>query len=95
VGNSITVTQNPVICSGTTYVLPGGTPVTVAGIYIDTISFAGGCDSIITTNLTVHPTSTASQNASICSGNNYVLPGGSTVSAAGVYTDATASSPQR
>lgn len=92
VGNAVTSSQNPIICSGQNYTLPGGAVVTTAGTYMDTISLGSGCDSIITTNLTVNPAVTSSQNPSICTGQNYTLPGGTVVSTAGTYMDTLLSS---
>ncbi len=87
VGNSVTGSQTVTICSGNSFLLPGGQTVTVTGTYVDTVSSAGGCDSIITTNLTVNPNSVGSQNPVICAGSNFVLPGGATASVSGTYTD--------
>ena len=42
------------ICEGTVYTAGGGQQ-TLPGIYYDTLSTAAGCDSVIVTNLTVHP----------------------------------------
>lgn len=43
------------ICQGESYTLPGGTIVTTGGTYVDTLSSSFGCDSIITTQLTIKP----------------------------------------
>ena len=91
----ITVTVVPAIatiqtinlCSGISYTLPSGTSVSVAGTYSDTLTTFGGCDSIITTNISVTPAIASSQSVSICAGNSYTLPGGSIVSIAGTYSD--------
>lgn len=85
--NVLTSTQNPVVCSGNSFVLPGGNTVTVAGTYVDTLTSAGGCDSVITTNLTVNSSASSVQNPVICSGNSFVLPGGNTVTVSGTYVD--------
>ena len=82
-----TNTVNPSICLGNTYTLPKGNSVSSAGTYIDTLKTAVGCDSIITTNLTVIPASTNTVNPSICLGNTYTLPKGNSVSSAGTYID--------
>jgi len=83
----ISFSQNVSICFGTSYTLPGGGIVSSAGTYIDTITTSAGCDSSITTNLTVNPVLSASQNISICTGTSYTLPGGNSVSTAGTYYD--------
>jgi gliding motility-associated-like protein len=46
-------TVNAVICPGQSY-YAGGANQTVSGIYKDTVQTAAGCDSIITTHLTVN-----------------------------------------
>lgn len=87
VSSVLTSTQNVSICAGNTFTLPGGTIVSTAGTYTDTIPSSGGCDSIITTNLSVQANSSSVQNPVICSGNPFVLPGGSTATVTGTYTD--------
>jgi gliding motility-associated-like protein len=59
--------------------------VTAAGQYPVTLTSSGGCDSIVTTNLTVNSVLTSSVDASICQGQSFTLPDGSTVTAAGQY----------
>jgi len=51
-GSSSNVTA--AICQGQTYLLPDGTSTSSAGIFTDTISSFTGCDSIITTTVTVN-----------------------------------------
>jgi gliding motility-associated-like protein len=58
----VTSNATVTICAGQSYTLPSGTVVGNPGTYTDTISAAGGCDSIITTNLIVN---SASANAGI------------------------------
>jgi len=76
----VTINQNPTICSGNNYILPGGNSVSAAGTYIDTISSGLGCDSIIITNLTVINSFNTNVNFSFCNGSTYTLPGGNIVS---------------
>lgn len=45
--------QNAGICEGDSYLLPGGMMVNTAGVYVDTLATLAGCDSIITTTLSV------------------------------------------
>lgn len=80
------LTQNASFCTGTTYTLPDGQIVSVGGIYKDTVQTVNGCDSIITTNLTAHLNYSFTQNASFCSGTNYMLPDGTSVNSPGTYT---------
>ena len=47
--------QSQNICFGNSYTLPSGTVVSAAGTYNDTIMSIAGCDSIVTTNLTITP----------------------------------------
>jgi gliding motility-associated-like protein len=73
------------ICSNTVTTFDGQT-LSAAGIYIDTFTNAGGCDSIVTFTLTVVPTSATAISQSICAGTSYVF-NGQTLSAAGIYID--------
>ncbi len=82
-----TTTIDTGICNGTVYTLPDNSTTTITGTYIDTLQTAAGCDSIITTNLTVHPVTTNTITTTICPNSTYTLPDGSVVAANGVYTD--------
>ncbi len=76
------------LCTGETYSLPSGTIVNATGLYRDTLRYAAGCDSVITNvTITANAVSTVIQNASICAGSTYMLPGGAVVSTAGTYLD--------
>ena len=81
------VTHNPMICSGETYTRPNGAFVSTAGTYIDTVQSINGCDSIITTNLTVNSIYQLSQSAVICDNDFYTLPNGINVNTTGTYID--------
>ena len=78
-------TSNISICNGQSYTPPGGTAETTSGTYITHISNAAGCDSTITTNLTVIPNTSSTANISICDGQNYTPPGGSAETTSGTY----------
>jgi hypothetical protein len=79
-------TVNEVICQGESVTLPDGSTVNVAGSYDVTLSsVVTGCDSTITTNVTVNPLLFSTVNEVICQGESVTLPDGSTVSAAGSY----------
>lgn len=82
----LTASVNASICSGDDYVLPDGVHVTAAGSYPVTLSSTAGCDSIVTTTLTVHLPSNVSVNAAVCQGDSYTLPDGIIVTAAGTFT---------
>ena len=92
--DAVTVTVDPLftrtvnanICDGDNYMLPDGSVVNGGGPYVDTVS-GPGCDTIITTNLTVDPLFTRTVNANICDGDNYMLPDGSVVNGGGPYVD--------
>ena len=73
------------ICSGSSYTLPDGSSVNAVGSYPVTLTSISGCDSVVTTNLTVVNELESFVDVSICSGSSYILPDGSTVSASGSY----------
>jgi len=73
------------ICAGTTYTLPSGTTVNSTGTYTSTLTTAQGCDSVVTTYLTVNPVSASTVYDTICRGNNYSLPNGTAVNTSGSY----------
>ncbi|HEX2534005.1 MAG TPA: PKD domain-containing protein, partial [Chitinophagaceae bacterium] len=80
-------TVTAAICSGQSYTLPSGRVVTVAGQYREVFTAQTGCDSIITTVLSVSDAVRRTEQAAICAGQRYTLPGGRTVSTAGLYED--------
>jgi len=92
--DSVTITVHPIyantvtagICNGTSYTLPNGTTATTTGTYIDTLPTIYGCDSIITTNLTVHQLYSDSAFPIICPFDLYSLPDGTVVHTSGIYT---------
>jgi hypothetical protein len=51
----VQVNQNASICQGQSYTLPSGNAVSVAGTYTSALRSAAGCDSVITTQLSVSP----------------------------------------
>ncbi|MEI6313209.1 MAG: gliding motility-associated C-terminal domain-containing protein, partial [Bacteroidota bacterium] len=69
-----TGTINATICSNQTYLFNGVNRNT-SGTYLDTIINSRGCDSFLTLNLTVNPTSTGTINATICSNQTYLFNG--------------------
>jgi gliding motility-associated-like protein len=76
------------LCAGQLYPLPSGRQVSQAGLFLDTVRTASGCDSIhFSVNLTVQPAFTSSISAAVCNGASYTLPGGRVVNSAGVYLD--------
>ena len=79
------ISSNVSICQGDSAFLHGGYQ-SVPGTYIDTIQFAGSCDSILSINLSVINSVNSAENVEICSGDSVFLQG-SYRSTAGVYTD--------
>jgi gliding motility-associated-like protein len=65
---------NATICNGETY-YAGGANQSLSGLYIDTLTAASGCDSIIHTDLTVLPPIVTEVLASICDGQQYYAAG--------------------
>lgn len=78
------------VCSGTDYTFPDGTTstnITADMSYVSTLtSIVTGCDSLVTTDLTVVSSFMINQNAEICEGDVYTFPDGSTGSSAQVQT---------
>jgi gliding motility-associated-like protein len=60
-------TLNPVICSGESFNV-SASRYTSTGTYYDTLFTIWGCDSVITTNLTVNPTNNTLIDTTICFG---------------------------
>lgn len=77
--------QNLTICNGQTITIGTSTYNTV-GIYKDTLLTTIGCDSIVTTNLTVTAGFEISQNITICYGESYSI-GSSVYSTPGNYSN--------
>src|SRR5207253_3231220 len=65
--------------------LPDGSTQSTTGVYVSHIPNAAGCDSAITTTLTVIANSSSSASASICNGSSYTLPNGASQNTTGVY----------
>jgi N-acetylneuraminic acid mutarotase len=74
------VSFNTTICSGNSITI-GQHTYSSAGTYIDTLTTYNGCDSIVTTSLTVNPlpiaTISSNGSTSFCEGLNVILDGGS------------------
>ncbi len=82
---SYLITQTAQICQGDSIML-GGVFQTTNGVYNDTSATINGCDSIISTTLTVNPTIITPVNAQICQGDSILL-GGAFQTVAGTYFD--------
>ena len=59
-----------IICEGENHFAGGGAQ-TNAGVYLDTLTADNGCDSVITTNLTVLPASVQTVEELICAGESF------------------------
>lgn len=73
------------VCFGDTYTL-GTSTYSASGTYSDTLSTAGGCDSVVTLNLVVSPQISSTVNTSICQGDTYTL-GTQSLTTAGNYQE--------
>ncbi len=82
---TVSSSQSPAICSNQSFTLPDNSSVSAPGTYIDTLQTVHGCDSVITTFLTVYPTQASSQSPVICANDTFVLPDNSIATTGGVY----------
>jgi hypothetical protein len=73
------------ICSGSHFVF-NGTSISSPGVYLDTLTSAEGCDSIVELDLTVAPVLSSNFNVEICAGGSYSFHG-EEIEIAGTYTD--------
>ncbi|CAL1519206.1 gliding motility-associated C-terminal domain-containing protein [Chitinophaga sp. MM2321] len=74
------------ICTGSSYTLPDGRTISVAGTYTSTFLTWQKCDSIITTTLRVVQDYHITEKATICAGQDFTLPNGKVVNVTGTYT---------
>ncbi|MGV6860697.1 MAG: T9SS type A sorting domain-containing protein [Putridiphycobacter sp.] len=87
---STSVTQDISICNGQSITV-GSSTYSTAGNYVDTLLSTNGCDSIVTTNLTVNTEFNVTNTVSICDGGSYTV-GASTYTLTGNYADTLTSS---
>ena len=64
------ITYNQGICQGSSYTF-GSRLLDSTGVYTDSLLTVRGCDSIVTINLTVHPTYHYNQTQHICEGQSF------------------------
>ncbi|MFN5372634.1 MAG: hypothetical protein ACK5B6_14325, partial [Bacteroidia bacterium] len=83
---AVSSSTNLTICDAQLPYVWNGLTFTAAGSQSATLISAAGCDSVATLNLNVHQSFTSSISISICEGESYTLPDGSTVNASGNYT---------
>lgn len=80
------VTVNDEVCYGTDYTFPDGvihTNIIANESYVSTLTTVAGCDSIITTQLTVNPIYSLSENINACENSSVTYPDGSTATITG------------
>ena len=75
----ITNTVNVNICAGGTYTTPEGTVQAGAGTVVETVTTAGGCDSVITYNVSELAAITNTVDTTVCFGDTYDTPQGTTM----------------
>ena len=76
------LTQTAEVCSGDSYTFPDGfvqNNITAATSYLSSFSTTKGCDSLITTNVSVNPNYNLSDAAAVCSGDNFTFHDGFTL----------------
>lgn len=76
--------EDAVICGGDTYLFDGQ-ELDVSGTYSVIYTAIGGCDSIVTLNLTVLPKDATSLNIILCAGDSYPF-NGEILEQTGIYT---------
>ncbi|MDZ7849078.1 MAG: T9SS type A sorting domain-containing protein [Owenweeksia sp.] len=81
----ITNSASAIICQGDSIML-GGSWRTTAGSYVEVYAAANGCDSILTTTVSLLPTASSSTAATICSGDSMLIAGNWRLSG-GTYVD--------
>jgi choice-of-anchor B domain-containing protein len=85
VNQPYSINNNETICDGQVLIV-GSSQYSQSGIYTDILSSNSACDSTITTNLLVLPTSNFIQTLSFCSGNSIIV-GSNIYTQTGIYTD--------
>ena len=85
VNEPLAITNIVSICSGTTYT-EGSSVYNTTGVYSNSYTTPAGCDSVVTTDLTVNDIIEVNHVASICAGESYT-EGSSTYNTTGIYTD--------
>lgn len=74
------ITEQAEVCEGSSFTFPDGSVETITAQFVQTSSFqtVHGCDSIIETTVDVLMPDEVSEAVSICSGENFTFPDGST-----------------
>jgi len=84
-GQPINVNATANLCQGDSILL-GGSYQTSTGVYLDSLVGRYGCDSIVSTSLSILPILSSSVSANICQGDSLFV-GGAYQTSAGNYTD--------
>ncbi|MBI5218688.1 MAG: T9SS type A sorting domain-containing protein [Bacteroidia bacterium] len=84
-------TKNVSICTGQNYTLPDNSVVSIAGTYPVTLTTLNGCDSVITTNLSVVTEVVNNLSVTICNGDSAFLSGNWQTTGGTYYDTLTAS----
>src|ERR1035437_7076260 len=79
------LTQSPTVCAGHS-VTVGAHTYTISATYTDLLTSYQGCDSTVTTNLTVLPANTSTQSPTVCAGHS-VTVGTHIYTTSATYTD--------
>ena len=79
-------TQSVTICEGDSYIFPDGTVSSTAQVYTSLLSTANGCDSVIVTTLIVNLINNETTSVTICAGETFTFPDGSTSTVAQTQT---------
>lgn len=74
VSSVISTIQNVALCPGESVTI-GGSTLTDAGTYNFTFASVGGCDSLVTVNVTENTVTTTNLTETICQGTTYTLAG--------------------
>ncbi len=75
------IDKSATICSGDNYTFPDGTKqnnIKKQVVHVSSLSTKNGCDSIITTTIKVNPTYNLTITDSVCYGESYTYPDGTT-----------------
>ena len=82
IGQEYSITEQDAVCQGTSYTFPDGSVETINSQFVQTsqLQTIHGCDSIIETTVQVLMPDEVTETVSICSGENYTFPDGSTQS---------------
>tara|TARA_B100000508_G_scaffold137355_1_gene131559 strand:+ start:72617 stop:74314 length:1698 start_codon:yes stop_codon:yes gene_type:complete len=83
---SFETSETATICQGDTYTFPDGTTSTSSTVHTSTLSTSGGCDSLVETTLEVVTSFNTSESATICEGDTYTFPDGTTATSSTVHT---------